>query len=716
MQQTIGSVSSARQRHADREPTLRERAAALQSALLTEGFILFTSFFSLYLAAGCYIAIWLRVFHWDTVARTALGYFVIYGREPKLASIGFIWPPLFSLLQLPIFPLLRLADLSYLAGIVLSSIFGAGTIVLLNRLGTFAEIPRAIRLPVVVLFGLHPTILLYAATGMTEISLCFFMVAAAVVLLRWVSSDSRHTLLMSVGLALALALLVRYESLPLLAAVYGIVVLVTLLKPGQTWRAKRTALEAVSITVLTPGVYALTIWILVNWLIMGDPLYFYRGPYIKITASEQFQAPVEQVTGQLWGATLYALERIQAQFVLFVPLLIAGIAIAVWRRSLRPLIPLLLPLSLIAFHIYFRYSSFGWYRFYIYAVPGAVVAFFWLLTFLRDQPAKRVALQVAMIAGLVVSMPITTRAMSNPELGKEEWTFMDAIYSGGTAPQEETRSFAIQREVAEYIDQRRIEGPILLDTVSGFGIVLFSDQPRQFVITQNRDFETALLDPVGQGIRWVLVPNANTSDGYYELILKTYPKIWEGGVPWARLERDFGAWRLFRVTSGEEDAPLSSAPTFQPARAQQLTPSLLSDIPNAAAPQQPALLVRPQQPERLGLATQSQASVAQEPAPAVRPDVPNAAAPQQPAPAVSAQQPPPAVSAQQPALAVRPDVPNAAAPQAAASQSAPSLNTPAALPRAGAGDPATGLTLYLALISVVVGLLIRHGARRHRTE
>jgi hypothetical protein len=134
----------------------------------SENTFFFIAFLILYLAFAYFFTVILDTHYNDTVSRTALGYMVIYGRYPKLANAGFVWTPLLSLLQLPLFPLLRLFQHPDLAGPIITAISGAATIPVLNSIGKDLNVNKRIRWITILLFGLNPTVVLYTAVGMSE--------------------------------------------------------------------------------------------------------------------------------------------------------------------------------------------------------------------------------------------------------------------------------------------------------------------------------------------------------------------------------------------------------------------------------------------------------------------------------------------------------------------------------------------------------------------
>lgn len=107
------------------------------------------------------------------------------------------------------------------------------------------------------------------------------------------------------------------------------------------------------------------------------------------------------------------------------------------------------------------------------------------------------------------------------------------------------------RDVAAYLDSLGLpEGRVLLDSSSGFPIILQSRDPRQFVITSDRDFQAAVQAPPSFGIRYLVVPE---DAGYAKLdaLNRAYPGLYETGAGIARLVRTFSengaAWRIYDV-------------------------------------------------------------------------------------------------------------------------------------------------------------------------
>src|SRR5205807_4700355 len=106
-----------------------------------------------------------HVIVFDALDRLTRAYLVWHNDPPKLAAIGFLFPPFTSLVYLPLAAIKPLAT-SLIALSVTTAIFAAGTLVLLNRILARCEMPVLLRMVIVVAVGINPMFALYAGNGM----------------------------------------------------------------------------------------------------------------------------------------------------------------------------------------------------------------------------------------------------------------------------------------------------------------------------------------------------------------------------------------------------------------------------------------------------------------------------------------------------------------------------------------------------------------------
>jgi hypothetical protein len=89
-----------------------------------EDLIIGTILFLVYLALGAYMSLSRNWLPGDSLARLTNAWLVLHGTEVKLASIGFVWPPIPTLLIIP-FTLVPYFIDTFLAVVVVSAIFMA---------------------------------------------------------------------------------------------------------------------------------------------------------------------------------------------------------------------------------------------------------------------------------------------------------------------------------------------------------------------------------------------------------------------------------------------------------------------------------------------------------------------------------------------------------------------------------------------------------------
>ena len=189
------------------------------------------------------------------------------GRQGIVSSVW--WPPLPALLTLPLAFVVRYGD-CLLATLVLSALFGAGTLILLDRVlaGLGA---RRWRWLLVAGLGFSPQFLAACWRGSSITLAMFLLVLCAYGLTSWLLQRRLRDL---VWFGIGAALLVC-TSAELIGWVAGASLLLGAAELRR--RAEPREREAVLIVALLPTLYAAGLWVLLSWLIMGDPLYPIRS-------------------------------------------------------------------------------------------------------------------------------------------------------------------------------------------------------------------------------------------------------------------------------------------------------------------------------------------------------------------------------------------------------------------------------------------------------
>lgn len=180
--------------------------------------------------AGAYVVVYLQGYIMnDAISRTANAYYVLALNPPKLASIGFVWNPLPSLIQVMIMPLARfwppLASVGF-AGCIMTAIFAAINSALLFRYFKNTGNNVAISLLIIALYSFNPFVFFYGFNGMSETLFFTTMIMSVANFSLWLD-DRRTGRLVTIGLMLAVGFLTRYEVFALMLG-FGFALLVAL--------------------------------------------------------------------------------------------------------------------------------------------------------------------------------------------------------------------------------------------------------------------------------------------------------------------------------------------------------------------------------------------------------------------------------------------------------------------------------------------------------
>jgi hypothetical protein len=500
-----------------------------------------------YFALGWYLATVADVFDGDAVSRTAQAAYVILGRDPHLAAIGFIWNPLPSLLQIPLVVLLAPFGQIVLAGPIQSAICMAGAAALLWQFMGDYRLARSVRIAFLTLFVANPMIILYAANGMSEAMFLFFLIGLVRAFSRWAIGGQPLSLVWA-ALMTAGAFGVRYEALPVAAAGAAAVLLVLLTARDHRW----PKIEATLLVFLTPFCYAVALWLFFNWLIVGDPFYFQQSVYSNEAQTALFAATSNYLSAAVSAPVAsftYAASRFVGLFPAFALVALGTVALACARRSWALLGPLAIFVAVPAFHVYVIYSgaSWGWLRFFMYNIPATFLLAVPLIDAARATRFRRMA-EWLLVAAFLASSIVGLGLMRDPNYGRQEQYFLGRLTDRNLAVPE-SRSNDEAEAVAAWIEQELPGQRILLDTVRGYGVWLYAEHRERYIIVSDRDYAAILVEPRGQA-DYLLVPSPQVEAA--DSINTRYPTLYAAGAPGLTLVRDFGGevgWRLFRIAS-----------------------------------------------------------------------------------------------------------------------------------------------------------------------
>jgi hypothetical protein len=273
------------------------------------------------------------------------------GRQALIGSAW--WAPLPILIRLPLASVLP-AGGPPLASLIVSALAGALGVLLMAVLGRDWRLGRARGLLVAGLL-LNPWFLGHAVDGSSATTTLVFVLLTAHTLTRWLAGNSLRYLV-TFGFSAGFLLLTDLTLAPWLGVGAGMLF----------WRRRGYGEDpgerrATVLLALLPLAYMLGLWVLMNWLIMGDGLYFVRSLF-RASAYTLHRAPTGLIDAADLACAVFALLALLAAVLrsdrpgaglaalAAAPLLLAlgferiGL---LWARA--PLLFVLHPLALVAF-------------------------------------------------------------------------------------------------------------------------------------------------------------------------------------------------------------------------------------------------------------------------------------------------------------------------------------------------------------------------------
>ena len=194
------------------------------------------------------------------------------GRQALVSSAW--WPPLPTLARLPFAAVLPTGPWP-VASLLVSAVFGAACLVLLERIVAHWNLGWT-RFVMVASLAAHPAFFTACTNGSSGTLVIFLALLTAFGLIQWVESRKlRFLVYLATGSALLTA--ASLELVPWVLLVFCVFLAdLAAFAPGMRHR------EGAVILAFLPAVYTAGLWTLMNWLIMGDPLYFVRPLLVPV--------------------------------------------------------------------------------------------------------------------------------------------------------------------------------------------------------------------------------------------------------------------------------------------------------------------------------------------------------------------------------------------------------------------------------------------------
>jgi hypothetical protein len=515
-----------------------------------EGVVVVVLTATLYLTVACLLAFKYGSYSQDAVARMANGFYVLYSRDPHLASVGFVWEPLQSLSDMVflipnhLWPALSHRDM---AGAFVSVIGMVGAVHQLRCALLEWGVRRAPRLVLTALFALDPMILYYSGNGMSEGLYLFTLVASTRYLLRWIRTKSLKSLAYA-AVALGFCDLTRNEAAGAAVAGLVVVVVVSYAQHAEASGHRLTAAFHDGTIFFLPFLVAAAGWAIASYVIVGQ--FFPQFTSIYGNSSQEAFLTHKHISGRI----SYELHAITSLAPLFAVILVAALVVAAWRRDARILGPIGVIGGALAFDVaaYLQNSIENFYRYFITVVPLEVLLVGSLFAALPAlgaagthaeagsvapgrgdrHPLASVMAVLACLALLAPAFITTAAAMFNANIGPQESTLLGPIFHRHLSAADKSINETYDTVAGDANDISRLHlpnGSVLFDNFTSCApnIITTIDQPKVFVIPNDRDFRQVLFDPIAFHARYILEADPQGSPITATNI--QYPTLWSTG-------------------------------------------------------------------------------------------------------------------------------------------------------------------------------------------
>jgi hypothetical protein len=495
---------------------------------------LFTFFIELFM--GIYWGYFKGIILNDAFSRTANSFYVLFVDPERFASIGLVWNPLPSALQLPFIFFAKFWRPIASAGIsasIVTSFFAAASAVLLYK--TFKEfnINPFFSILLICFYVLNPFIFFYGFNGMSEVIFFYFIIYVCTSLTIWIDKGTPDYIV-KIAFALSLAFFCRYEAVPFAFAV-GLGIAINMLKnknqkeylPNNDLKETYYYAESTFVILYTPFLYSILLWIFFNWIISGNPLYFLNSAYSN-SAQSEYAAKSDTL--------LLTIKYVFTKSAPFIPLFLGIFLVRLLDKRLFKndfMILFSLVFAMIAFHflMLFKGSSYGWLRFFSYSLPICIAWLPYELTKIKKQ--NKTIAYIIIIISLICSSLLATKFLSDPKLSPEE---NYGIISNSS------------KKVAAYINNNLLDDDniILLDSFLTSVIILNIDDIDSLILNSSLEFDIAMKNPYLYDVTYIIVPNLD-GIGNLDAINLEYPNLYSNEEEWCTEIEEFDGYKLFKV-------------------------------------------------------------------------------------------------------------------------------------------------------------------------
>ncbi|NPC98475.1 hypothetical protein [Nocardioides sp. zg-DK7169] len=482
---------------------------------------IFAFFLLAYLVFGYWLVVEMHVVGFESLDRLNRALMIWHNDPAKLSAVGFDHPPLVTLL---IAPATIIPALGSSLGVVplISAVFAALTMVVLNTMLRRAAVALPLRLAVLAALGANPLLALYAAGGASQFVWISLTTVAIGALFAWyVTADVRFVMI--AGLAFSVASLAGYTSL--LWFVLGAVLVAGVLASAG---ADGTEVEGTTVGFAAPTVYVIALWTVLNLVLLGNPVAWLTSgrestrPGTDLDAAQILQQTFELV---LYGAPL-ALLVLPALLVVGAA---RGNGFALWLAAF-------LVVSIATPAVDVALGLTGQPILMRDALPVLVLSVVGAIWLARSAGTRTTLVGAVLVLALLVSIPWTFRAMKTYPHQNLESAFAAALSSresqeGSRTVSGSTVGVASEQTMADYLSTHVAgRSSVLTDNAQTFPVMFFTGDPALFLdrIDEGEGpWQDAADDPAGAGVDFLLL----SIDTEEDLLSRRFPEAVAGTDP-----------------------------------------------------------------------------------------------------------------------------------------------------------------------------------------
>jgi hypothetical protein len=220
----------------------------------------------------------------DTESHLNIAKRLIHSLTPGAAQLGGIWLPLPHIMLVP-FVYFDVLWRTGLAGAIVSGFFYIVSSCMLYKLTYLLLKNKLAAVVAAMMFIFNPNMMYLQSTAMTELPLIAFFLLTSYFFIKFLKGiEAAPSLILSSMFGFC-AVLSRYDGWFLVAAEAGIIVLMGIAK---RWKFKK--IEGTVIHFATFAFFGIALWLLWDYLILGNPLYFTQSQFSAHAQQEGWYA------------------------------------------------------------------------------------------------------------------------------------------------------------------------------------------------------------------------------------------------------------------------------------------------------------------------------------------------------------------------------------------------------------------------------------------